>query len=524
MKALLEVKNYRCFSDEAPLKLPLGLAAVAFVGPNNSGKSAALRILHELRSFWSHLTTSRNPQLFVGNPVPIGLPLQDAALDDVFHDGNDRDIEILIRAEDDADRTADPVKAHLFKFRCYRQTRHMMGEVYTANDKKLGDVASVDAERGHLVSSTGELVDARWFFALVRHLISALYLAPFRSVYHQATEQHEDFLTGTRLVERWRELKVGGARQNTLTALEAERVIADIFGFRSLQIDATVKNDLQLIIEGKPYRLRDVGHGVAQFVIAVINFLYLKPSIVLLDEPETGLHPAMQLKYLALIGEVTKGCVYFATHSVGLARAVADEIFALRRVDGRSEAKPLDTVRNYNEFVGELSFSTWREMGGRAILLVEGVTDVRAVTALLRKLKKDLEIVVLPMGGRELIKAGTGREIAELKRLHTNVYVLIDSERRSSAEALAPQRAQFVDDCRQFGIEVCILERRAIENYWPEPAIKRAVAGATRGLDEYEEIRSANCGWSKRDNWRIAAATDIQELEGTDLLNFLKRI
>src|SRR2546428_7327540 len=44
--------------------------------------------------------------------------------------------------------------------------------------------------------------------------------------------------------------------------------------------------------------------------------------------------------------------------------------------------------------VGEMSFSSFKEMGFDTILLVEGVTEVKAIQQFLRALKKDHQVVV----------------------------------------------------------------------------------------------------------------------------------
>lgn len=44
------LKNYRCFSDEAPLRIAFGRGYTALVGPNNSGKSSFLKFFYEMRN------------------------------------------------------------------------------------------------------------------------------------------------------------------------------------------------------------------------------------------------------------------------------------------------------------------------------------------------------------------------------------------------------------------------------------------------------------------------------------------
>ncbi len=59
------------------------------------------------------------------------------------------------------------------------------------------------------------------------------------------------------------------------------------------------------------------------------NAAFKKPSFILIDEPEISLHPSLQLKFLnKLVGYASEGVV-FATHNIGLARSVAEEIYSV---------------------------------------------------------------------------------------------------------------------------------------------------------------------------------------------------
>lgn len=47
------VKNYRCFTEANPLRFTIDKGFTAFIGPNDSGKSAALKFLVEFRNLWT---------------------------------------------------------------------------------------------------------------------------------------------------------------------------------------------------------------------------------------------------------------------------------------------------------------------------------------------------------------------------------------------------------------------------------------------------------------------------------------
>jgi hypothetical protein len=74
------------------------------------------------------------------------------------------------------------------------------------------------------------------------------------------------------------------------------------------------------------------------------------------------------------------------------------------------------------------------------------------------------------------------------------------------------------NDFTIFGIECHVLERRATENYFTASAL-----GAGKGkwaLAPYEKLGSQ---WSKSEGWKIASRMQKDDLNGTDLGDFLDR-
>lgn len=73
----LTIRNYRCFGDE-PARLRISDGFTALVGVNNSGKSALLRMLYEIRpllNILAHNTNNYGDGLLRGNQVgPIWTP------------------------------------------------------------------------------------------------------------------------------------------------------------------------------------------------------------------------------------------------------------------------------------------------------------------------------------------------------------------------------------------------------------------------------------------------------------------
>jgi hypothetical protein len=178
-----------------------------------------------------------------------------------------------------------------------------------------------------------------------------------------------------------------------------------------------------------------------------------------------------------------------------------------------------------SEFLGELSLSGYQELGFSTVLLVEGPTELRTVQGLLRHYRLEHKVVLLPLGGGSMIRPDVAEPLREIKRLTSSVYALIDSERSSAEAPLDRDRAGFEASCAEAEVECQILNRRAIENYFPDRAIKAALDDSYAALSPYEKLGASAAPWSKaKDNWRIAAEMKPADLAGTDLGDFFDKL
>ncbi|RMH35315.1 MAG: ATP-binding protein [Nitrospirae bacterium] len=132
-----------------------------------------------------------------------------------------------------------------------------------------------------------------------------------------------------------------------------------LFGFRSLEINPTQDDStFQVIIDGKPYLLHELGGGFAQFLVALANVaLRNPPPYILIDEPELNLHPSLQLDFLTTLASYATEGVVFATHNLGLARGRANTIYSVQIDAGRgSLIRPFEQTPRLAELMGELQW------------------------------------------------------------------------------------------------------------------------------------------------------------------------
>jgi hypothetical protein len=120
-----------------------------------------------------------------------------------------------------------------------------------------------------------------------------------------------------------------------------------------------------------------------------------------------------------------------------------------------------------------------------------------------------------------LINDSSELELRELHRITEHISVLIDSERTTAGAPLQGQRQAFLDTCVRLGMQAHALDRRATENYFTDDAVRSAMGPNYRAPGPYERLAELSPGWAKSENWRIARELRRDELEGTDLGDFL---
>jgi ABC-type Mn2+/Zn2+ transport system ATPase subunit len=553
MQVEITIKNYRCFSDSKPAHIILRKGFTAFVGVNNSGKSSLLKFFYEFRSLFQLLSSPNknyNNRSINNNFIaalqsrPQTFNFAPSVLDiaEVFNNTNSRDIEIQIRFLD-VDliiEENDPPLLDKILITIPRATNTYFVKLFVENKLVIiSDKRAIPYPiKGHiLLSEDTALVNLYPLFQVSKDICEALYIGPFRNALELVTNtdynseqlsfgDYFDIKIGRAFIRNWRTFKSGSVRKNSEAAYGLTEDIRRIFGFKSLEINTSDDNrTLQLFINGKSYTLLELGSGLAQFILVLANAAIKQPSYILIDEPELNLHPSLQLDFLTTLGSYAGEGILFATHNIGLARASAELIYSIRKdAEGESEVRKLEATPRLSEFLGELSFSGYRELGFDKILLVEGSTEVKMIQQFLRKYGKDHQIVLLPLGGSQLIKESSEAELEEIKRICEKVSALIDSELTAPEAAIEPSRAAFVEKCKKANIDCHVLERRAIENYLSDRAVKQVKGNKHRALEPYEALKDAPHGWAKAENWRIAQEMTREELEGTDLGEFLKRL
>lgn len=524
MEIDLLLKNYRCFQRPARISLRRGFTGL--IGINNSGKSSLLKSFYEFRNLFGILYPNGNMlQALLGNAQGFA-PIGTADNEELFCNVNERNLEIEFEFR--GDFNANQLCPKRFVITIGRRTMgftikifNKHGEIIIQPNDNLDFSGEILRQNGTPIAALSHLFNA------VRPLVNALYLGPFRNIINVGTNSNYfDIHTGEQFVKTWKSFKTGSSKKNNEAIYKLTRDIGRIFEYQSLEINpAEGEQTLQIFINGKSYRLSELGAGIAQFILVLANAAIKNPPYLLIDEPELNLHPTLQLDFLTTLASYASEGIYFATHNIGLARASADRIYSVRKIsEGNAEITPYESTPHLSEFLGELSYAGYRELGYDQVLLVEGPTEVKVIQQFLRLYKKAHKVVIIHLGGDSSINGNADADLEELAKLSNKVKALIDSERTTADAPLPNNRQQFLELCEARHIPCQVLTRRATENYFTDRAIKTALGSEYEQLGEYQRLKDANLKWNKRDNWRIAREMTLNDLQGTDLNAFLESL
>ena len=203
-------------------------------------------------------------------------------------------------------------------------------------------------------------------------------------------------------VTQWDGFKAGPVKQNAERARGVEREIGRIFDLPDFEINAASDNrTLQLFIGSKSFRLHELGAGMAQFIVVLGFAAIRRPTLILIgQEPELNLHPSLQLDFVTTLSSFSGDGLLFATHSIGLARAVADDVYSVRRVEqGVSEIHLLGSDAGARPVRRRARLFGVPGAGVLAASARRGSNHVKTVQLLLRRYGIEHKVLLLHLGG-----------------------------------------------------------------------------------------------------------------------------
>jgi len=198
-----------------------------------------------------------------------------------------------------------------------------------------------------------------------RHTTAELILHLARSEEQIRTnKRYQLFLNAIQAIDDWQELGLRtSARYEPVIPLEDLQAGGEQERIEKFSL-IDLRREPVRIIDGRHYPLSSGEHSFVRF--AAIASLYIENgTLVLLDEPETHLHPNFISQFVSVLDkllEQTGSAAIIATHSVYFVReAFEDQVIVLRSEKDRSIQVERPSLKTFGADVGAISYFVFGE-------------------------------------------------------------------------------------------------------------------------------------------------------------------
>jgi hypothetical protein len=232
------------------------------------------------------------------------------------------------------------------------------------------------------------------------------------------------------------------------------------------------------------------GSGIREALRLILDFEFERPDILLLEEPEVHLHPALEIAMMQYLRKISARCqIFLTTHSTNFL-----DIADLRNVylvtkNGTTHAQLLNVEEAEEAIPQELGIRLSSLFMYDRLVFVEGPSDEQVLRTFAATLGLNLSRTgvgfVTTGGARNFTHYANAATLAFLSKRRVRLYFVLDRDERDM-----PEVEKLKQQLGGLG-ELKVLARRELENYLLAPAaIARYMAkriGREVGSEEVQE-------------------------------------
>lgn len=282
-------------------------------------------------------------------------------------------------------------------------------------------------------------------------------------VHHLAEYRNQ---IGTDEAARILRLKTVKGQAGVLTTLQsrvAELLGVQIDAFES-QVAGAATWRAPAILDVDDFVIQANGSGIREALRVVLDYEFEKPDLLLIEEPEVHLHPALEITMMQYLQRISADCqVFLTTHSSNfLDTADLRNVYLITK-DQATHAQLLNVEEAEEAIPQELGIRLSSVFMYDRLVFVEGSSDEQVLRTFAATLGLNLSrtaVAFIPIGGaRNFAHYASADTLGFLSKRRVRVHFILDRDERDSVEIdKLRSRLGSLGDLR-------VLDRRELENY-----------------------------------------------------------
>ena len=275
--------------------------------------------------------------------------------------------------------------------------------------------------------------------------------------------------------------------QETVSALLGVKIDA----FESDSLSGTGKTVAELDID--EFLVEVNGSGIREALRLVLDVEFEHPHILLVEEPEIHLHPALETTMMLYLKRTSsKLQVFLTTHSTNfLDTAEMKNVYLISKPTNSTQVQLLDFEEAESQIPKELGIRLSSLFMFDRLVFVEGKSDaaiIREWATVLGVNLNQTNVGFIPIGGsRNMGHYAAQETLSFLKKRQVTMWILIDRDERDDTEISKLKKALGQR------ANISVLRKREIENYLICPRaiarfikLKKELALSEKVSDEVE--------------------------------------
>jgi energy-coupling factor transporter ATP-binding protein EcfA2 len=287
---------------------------------------------------------------------------------------------------------------------------------------------------------------------------------------------------GSEEAKRLLQLKV--RRGGTEQLARIQSTVTELLGVRVDAFEGTPgrRGEVTAELDVDQFLIQVNGSGIREALRLILDTEFEKPKILLVEEPEIHLHPALETSVMSYSREVSSQAqVFVTTHSTNFLDTGNFENVFLITKDRSTAAAPLTLSDAEAKLPSELGIRLSSLFMYDKIIFVEGPSDEQIVREFARSLEVNfgqLNLGFIQMRGvRNIGHYAAAEVVSFLTKRRVKLWFLVDKDESDSIHF-----ARLKEDFGQ-NASIHVLSKREIENYLLSPKANIRYIAARRRRD-----------------------------------------